>query len=114
MKSIPTKWLARFGCLGLRSLRASGLRGTRVMQRYRTVGSRAFRRRIADDSFARRDNRIGAHRYDFTESQFANPITCLDVPAKRSDAERGATASELVALRLAFERHSSTLPSEGC
>jgi hypothetical protein len=57
-------------------------------------------------------NRIAARRYDFTESQFANPITYRDVLATRADAERGATASELAALRVAFERHSDTLASE--
>jgi hypothetical protein len=54
-------------------------------------------------------NRIAARRYDFTESQFATPIAYLDLPATRADAERGATVSELEALRIVFERHSRSL-----
>ena len=50
-------------------------------------------------------NRIGGDRYDFTESQFEQPIPYSDVPTTRADAERGATSSQLAALMAAFERH---------
>ncbi len=53
-------------------------------------------------------NRIDGRRYDFTESQFGEPIAYVDLPASQSDAERGATAAELAALREAFERHSTS------
>jgi hypothetical protein len=53
-------------------------------------------------------NRINGRRYDFTESQFAQPITYADLPASRSDADRGATGAELAALREAFEQHSTS------
>jgi hypothetical protein len=53
-------------------------------------------------------NRIGGRRYDFTESQFAKPISYLDVPATRDEAERFATRSELTALRGAFAHYSRT------
>ena len=53
-------------------------------------------------------NRIGGWRYDFTASQFAQPITYSDLPATRSDAERGATGAALAALRAAFQRHGGT------
>jgi hypothetical protein len=59
-------------------------------------------------------NRIGARRYDFTEGQFAKPIAYLDLHAARAEVEGGATASELAGLRVAFERNSSTIPSERC
>ena len=49
-------------------------------------------------------NRIGGRRYDFTESQFREPITYMDLPTSRADAERGATNAELTALRAAFQR----------
>ena len=49
-------------------------------------------------------NRIGGCRYDFTASQFAQAITYSDLPATRSDAERGATRAKLAALRVAFRR----------
>lgn len=52
-------------------------------------------------------NRIDGRRYDFTDSQFAQPISYSDEPATRSDAERGATQAELVALRSAFQLHGS-------
>jgi hypothetical protein len=51
-------------------------------------------------------NRIGGCRYDFTDSQFTQPITYSDLVATRAEAERGATGAELTALRSAFERHS--------
>src|SRR5215510_1420343 len=47
-------------------------------------------------------NWISGHRYDFTESQFSRPITYSDSATTRYDAERGATAAELAALRGAF------------
>jgi hypothetical protein len=53
-------------------------------------------------------NRIDGCRYDFTESQFTQPITYSDWVATRADAERGATGAELTALRSAFQRYSGT------
>ena len=53
-------------------------------------------------------NRIGGCRYDFTDSQFTQPITYSDLVATRSDAECGATGPEFAALRSAFQRHSGT------
>jgi hypothetical protein len=50
-------------------------------------------------------NRIGGHRYDFTASQFDQPISYLDVPTSRADAELGATNGELAELRSAFQEH---------
>ena len=50
-------------------------------------------------------NRIDGRRYDFTESQFTEPVTYRDVLAARANGEHGATSSELAALRAAFERH---------
>jgi len=52
-------------------------------------------------------NRIAGRRYDFTESQFTQPITYVDLPATRAGAERGATNAELAALRAAFQRQCS-------
>jgi hypothetical protein len=52
-------------------------------------------------------NRIGGRRYDFTEGQFSQPITYMDLPASRADAERGATTAEIAALRAAFQQQSS-------
>jgi len=49
-------------------------------------------------------NRIEGRRYDFTESQFERPITYADLPTSRADAERGATSTQLAALRAAFRR----------
>ena|SRR5437879_4635162 len=51
-------------------------------------------------------NRIRGRRYDFTESQFSEPITYLDLPASRADAAQGATNAQLAALRAAFQRQS--------
>jgi hypothetical protein len=51
-------------------------------------------------------NRINGVRFDFTECQFAHPITYTDLPTTRDDAERGATNAELAALRTAFLRHA--------
>jgi hypothetical protein len=52
-------------------------------------------------------NRIEGERYDFTASQFDQPIAYVDLPASRADAERGATADELAELRTAFRLHST-------
>jgi len=51
-------------------------------------------------------NRIGRYRYDFTASQFIEPITYMDMPTSRTDAERGATNAQLAALRAAFSQFS--------
>jgi hypothetical protein len=53
-------------------------------------------------------NRIDGCRYDFTDSQFAQPISYSDLAATRAGAERGATEAELTALRSAFQRYSGT------
>lgn len=50
-------------------------------------------------------NRIEGKRYDFTASQFDEPIAYMDVPASRADAALGATNDELAELRAAFEEH---------
>jgi hypothetical protein len=51
-------------------------------------------------------NRIDGVRFDFTDSQFADPITYFDLPTTRDDAERGATDADLATLRTAFLRHT--------
>ena len=51
-------------------------------------------------------NRIDGRRYDFTNSQFTQPIAYLDLAATRTDAERGANEAELTALTSAFQMHS--------
>ncbi|WP_051383268.1 hypothetical protein [Bradyrhizobium sp. WSM3983] len=48
-------------------------------------------------------NRIGGRRYDFTASQFDEPIAYVDLPTSRADAEQGATSDQLAELRAAFE-----------
>jgi hypothetical protein len=53
-------------------------------------------------------NRIEGRRYDFTASQFSQPITYMDIPTSRSEAERGATSAQSAALRATFERKSSS------
>jgi hypothetical protein len=53
-------------------------------------------------------NRIDGQRYDFTESQFSQPICYSDTLTTWSEAERGATSSELAALKAAFARHSGS------
>jgi len=53
-------------------------------------------------------NSIGGRRYDFTASQFSQPITYVDIPTSRSEAERGATSAQWAALRAAFQRTSSS------
>jgi hypothetical protein len=50
-------------------------------------------------------NRIGGRRYDFTASQFDQPIAYMDLPANRADVELGATPDELAELRAAFHEH---------
>lgn len=50
-------------------------------------------------------NRVGGKRYDFTDSQFDQPIDYRDIPTTPADAERGVADVELTALRAAFERH---------
>lgn len=52
-------------------------------------------------------NRIGGQRYDFTASQFDQPIAYMDLAANRADAEEGATNDELAVLRAAFREHQS-------
>lgn len=54
-------------------------------------------------------NRLGGVRFDFTESQFAHPITYTDLPTTRDDAERGATDAEVATLMAAFLRHTSNV-----
>jgi hypothetical protein len=51
-------------------------------------------------------NRIGGRRYDFTKSQFSQPITYADLPASRAEASLGATSAELAALVAAFQRQN--------
>jgi hypothetical protein len=51
-------------------------------------------------------NRIGGERYDFTASQFDQPIAYVDLPTDRADAERGATSDQLAELRAAFQRQA--------
>lgn len=51
-------------------------------------------------------NRIDGIRFDFTESQFADPITYIDLPTTRDDAALGATDVQLATLRSAFLRHT--------
>lgn len=48
-------------------------------------------------------NRIDGVRFDFTASQFAQPIEYADIPTDLQDAERGATDAELQALRSVFQ-----------
>lgn len=52
-------------------------------------------------------NRIGGQRYDFTASQFDQPITYMDLPTDRADAELGATNDQLAELRVAFQERRS-------
>jgi hypothetical protein len=47
-------------------------------------------------------NRIEGQRYDFTASQFDQPIAYMDLPANRSAAEQGAASGQLAELRAAF------------
>ncbi|MBR1176966.1 hypothetical protein JQ617_23650 [Bradyrhizobium sp. KB893862 SZCCT0404] len=50
-------------------------------------------------------NRIEGRRYDFTASQFDQPIAYMDLPTDPADAEQGATSSQLAALRTEFQTH---------
>jgi hypothetical protein len=82
-----------------------------AMQCYGTVGLRAFWRRTLKTRLPEGDhfyNRIDGQRYDFTEIQFSQPIRYADIPTTSSEAERGATSSELAALKAAFVRHSAS------
>ena len=51
-------------------------------------------------------NRIDGKKYDFTASQFDQPIAYVDLPASRAEAERGATKDQLAELRGAFDNHN--------
>jgi hypothetical protein len=54
-------------------------------------------------------NRIGGNSYDFTASQFEQPIAYMDIATDPADAEQGATRDQLAELRAAFqERHASS------
>jgi len=48
-------------------------------------------------------NRIEGRRYDFTASQFDQPMAYADLPTNRDDALRGATSGQLAELRDAFQ-----------
>ncbi|MFY0613270.1 MAG: hypothetical protein JXQ99_17185 [Hyphomicrobiaceae bacterium] len=50
-------------------------------------------------------NRIDGARYDFTASQFEQPIEYQDITTDRDDAARGATRHELTTLQKTFEKH---------
>jgi hypothetical protein len=50
-------------------------------------------------------NRIGGRRYDFTASQFDQPIAYMDLPTNRAEAELEATHDQLAELRAAFQEH---------
>jgi hypothetical protein len=50
-------------------------------------------------------NRISGQRYDFTSSQFANPIHYDDIPSDKEEAREGATEAEVTALTIAFDRN---------
>ncbi|WBL81606.1 hypothetical protein I3J27_14730 [Bradyrhizobium xenonodulans] len=50
-------------------------------------------------------NRIEGRRYDFTASQFDQPIAYMDLPTDRADAEQGATSDQLAELRAAFQEN---------
>ncbi|RQH14811.1 hypothetical protein [Bradyrhizobium sp. RP6] len=50
-------------------------------------------------------NRIEGRRYDFTASQFDQPIVYKDLPTSRAEAELGATRDQLAELRAAFQNH---------
>ncbi|MGI9475932.1 MAG: YunG family protein [Hyphomicrobiaceae bacterium] len=50
-------------------------------------------------------NRIDDARYDFTSSQFEQPIDYSDVVTDRDDAAQGTTRHELTTLQQAFEKH---------
>ncbi|MEY9183939.1 hypothetical protein ABIG06_005514 [Bradyrhizobium sp. USDA 326] len=50
-------------------------------------------------------NRIEGRRYDFTASQFDQPIAYKDLPTSRAEAELGATRDQVAELRAAFQNH---------
>jgi hypothetical protein len=50
-------------------------------------------------------NRIEGRRYDFTASQFDQPIDYVDLPASRAEAEQGVTREQLAELTAAFRKH---------
>ena len=54
-------------------------------------------------------NRIGGRRYDFTATQFDQPIDYVDLPTSRAEAELGATVDELAELRAAFQGQRAKL-----
>ncbi|WP_049814965.1 hypothetical protein [Bradyrhizobium sp. WSM2793] len=49
-------------------------------------------------------NRIEGKRYDFTASQFDQPIAYADLPADGADALLGVTSDQLTELRAAFQQ----------
>ena len=50
-------------------------------------------------------NRIDGERYDFTASQFEQPIDYADIPSDREEAAGGVTRHELTTLQQSFEKH---------
>jgi hypothetical protein len=52
-------------------------------------------------------NRIEGRRYDFTASEFDQPIAYADLPTNRTEAEQGATREQLTQLRAAFRERST-------
>jgi hypothetical protein len=54
-------------------------------------------------------NRIEGQRFDFTKSQFDEPIDYVDIVTTRDDAKSGATEAELEALKSAFLREIGTM-----
>jgi hypothetical protein len=55
-------------------------------------------------------NRIEGRCYDFTASQFDQPIAYRDIVTDRADAEQAATSAQLAALRDAFARRRISRP----
>ena len=52
-------------------------------------------------------NRIEGRRYDFTASQFDQPIAYMDLLTSRAEAEQAAASGQLAELRAAFRKHST-------
>jgi hypothetical protein len=50
-------------------------------------------------------NRIGGERFDFTASQFEQPITYADIATNQDDAASQVTRHELQTLKDAFQKH---------
>ena len=50
-------------------------------------------------------NRIDGERYDFTASQFEQPIDYADLPSDREEVAGSVTRHELTTLQQAFEKH---------